>query len=51
MGHDGVEFGQFVAMGFDELQLVGRDVFFQEDGLILRRRSKTANALANFLGI
>src|SRR5438046_915936 len=38
-------------MSLDELQLVGSDVFFQGDGLVLRQRSKTADTRFHFIGI
>ena len=42
---DGVEFGQLIAVRFDEGKFVGRNVFFEIDGRILRH----ANEVADFL--
>jgi len=49
--HDGLEFGQFVLVRFDERQLIGRDVFLQENRLVLRHRREALDALPHFLGI
>ena len=51
MRHDGVQFGQFVAVSLDESQLVRRDVFLEIDGLILRRSRELVKPLANLFGI
>ena len=51
VGHDGIQFGQFVAVGFDESQFILSDVVFQKDGLILRHGGEVADAVSDFFGI
>ena len=50
MRHDGIEFGQFVAVRFDESQFVGRDVFFEINGRVLRHAGEVADFLAHVFG-
>jgi hypothetical protein len=49
--HDGFKFGKLVLVRLDERQFVGRDVFLQENRLVLRHRGEAPDALPHFLGI
>ncbi len=49
--HDGFKFGKLVLVRLDEGQFVGRDVFLQENRLVLRHPRGALDAQPHFVGV